>query len=351
MAPKPTVTPSVIQTKRLRRSAHSSVLISDGDDDQRAAHGRRAGLGQMRARPVVAHHLADLVARQARDHRRARPAAPAQRRHHRQDRAQRQVREHVKRACDAPPAAWRSSTASATASTSRASAAGGQRLDHALEAVDARALDQQRTSAAQRRIERARELAGIAKHSAPAPKLSAASAASAPKAYSRSTPSARASSPISRWLPRRTRRARPCRRAPASAARAARAAPRGRRAPSSGWRCRNRRSARRRSACGAAAAGRCTARIAARPAAICASVAPALVAAAAAAERVEHVVAAGQRQRDRRTRPTGPCSGSASRNPAQPTSKRSASRAEVGLAAAARSCSTRAAVLARHNDA
>jgi hypothetical protein len=41
----------------------------DGDDDQGAAHGGRAGLGQMRARPVVAHHLADLVARQARDHR------------------------------------------------------------------------------------------------------------------------------------------------------------------------------------------------------------------------------------------------------------------------------------------
>ena len=47
------------------------MLTSDRDEDQRAAHGRRAGLGQMRVRPVVAHHLADLVARQARDHRRS----------------------------------------------------------------------------------------------------------------------------------------------------------------------------------------------------------------------------------------------------------------------------------------
>ena len=40
---------------------------ADGDQDQRAAHGRRAGLDQMGLRPVVAHRLADLLLGQPAD--------------------------------------------------------------------------------------------------------------------------------------------------------------------------------------------------------------------------------------------------------------------------------------------
>ena len=95
MRPNANVTPSTVQTKRLRRSAHSSVPNRIAHEDQRAAHGRRAGLGQMRLRPVVAHHLADLVARQPRDHLRADDQRERERGDRREDRAERQVREDV----------------------------------------------------------------------------------------------------------------------------------------------------------------------------------------------------------------------------------------------------------------
>jgi hypothetical protein len=68
---------------------------ADGDQDQRAAHGRRAGLGQVRLRAVVAHRLADLLLRQPADHRRAEEEGDHQRRHRRQHGAQRDVVEDV----------------------------------------------------------------------------------------------------------------------------------------------------------------------------------------------------------------------------------------------------------------
>ena len=68
------------------------------DQDQCAAHGRRAGFGQMRLRAVVAHGLADLVRGQPAYHHRPDRERDEQRRQARQHRAQRDVAEHVERA-------------------------------------------------------------------------------------------------------------------------------------------------------------------------------------------------------------------------------------------------------------
>src|SRR5690606_21873350 len=67
----------------------------DGDQDERSAHRRRAGLGEVRARAVVAHGLADLVGRQLADHVRAEPDRDRERREAREDRPQRDVVEDV----------------------------------------------------------------------------------------------------------------------------------------------------------------------------------------------------------------------------------------------------------------
>ena len=91
------VTPSTVHTKRLRRSAHSSVLTSDGHQDQRAAHGRRAGLGQMRSadrrRAPPGRSGSATGARSSPDRPAARSPAPTD---HGQDGAERQVGKHVK---------------------------------------------------------------------------------------------------------------------------------------------------------------------------------------------------------------------------------------------------------------
>ena len=74
MAPKPSVTHSTIQTKRFDRSNHSSVAMAIDEQDQHAAHGRRAALGQVRLHAVAAHRLADLQRGRGGGSRRARPA-------------------------------------------------------------------------------------------------------------------------------------------------------------------------------------------------------------------------------------------------------------------------------------
>ncbi|KAI3478036.1 hypothetical protein L1887_60088 [Cichorium endivia] len=66
---------------------------ADGGEDQRTAHGRGAGLGQVRLRAVVAHGLADLADLQGTDHPRAQPQGQRQRGQHTQDPAQGQVLE------------------------------------------------------------------------------------------------------------------------------------------------------------------------------------------------------------------------------------------------------------------
>jgi hypothetical protein len=58
------------------------------DQDQRAAHGRRASLGEMGLRAVVTHHLSDLVLRQLADQRRADGEADRERGQHAENRAQ-----------------------------------------------------------------------------------------------------------------------------------------------------------------------------------------------------------------------------------------------------------------------
>ena len=70
----------------------------DRHQDQRAAHRRRAGLGEVRLRAVVAHRLADLHPRQPGDHPRADDERDEERRHAREHRAQRDVAEDVERA-------------------------------------------------------------------------------------------------------------------------------------------------------------------------------------------------------------------------------------------------------------
>ena len=68
---------------------------ADRHQDQRAAHRRRAGLGQMRARALLAHCLADLVRRQLADHVRPEDQRNRERREAGEHRAQRDVVEDV----------------------------------------------------------------------------------------------------------------------------------------------------------------------------------------------------------------------------------------------------------------
>ena len=98
MAPKPKVTSITIQTKRLVQSNHSSVRDADADQDQHAAHGRRAALGQVRLHAVVADRLADLQLGQAADHPGPEGQADQQRRHGRHHRAEGQVLEDAQEA-------------------------------------------------------------------------------------------------------------------------------------------------------------------------------------------------------------------------------------------------------------
>ncbi len=94
------VTSSTTQRKRLERSPHSSVVNPIDEQDQRAAHGRRAGLGEVRLRTVVAHRLADLVGGELADHQRAEDQRDRERGEAGEHRAQRDVVEHVEqRAC------------------------------------------------------------------------------------------------------------------------------------------------------------------------------------------------------------------------------------------------------------
>ncbi len=65
------------------------------DQNQRAAHGRRAGLGQMRLGAVIAHRLPDLVRGQPSDHARPDDESDDQRSKAGQHRTQRDVIEHV----------------------------------------------------------------------------------------------------------------------------------------------------------------------------------------------------------------------------------------------------------------
>ena len=67
MAAKAQVEKTAIHTKRLLRSAHSSVGTTIAIDDQQSAHGRRAGFFLMGLRAFFADVLADLKFAQAAD--------------------------------------------------------------------------------------------------------------------------------------------------------------------------------------------------------------------------------------------------------------------------------------------
>ncbi len=64
---------------------------ADGRQDQRAAHGRGAGLGQVRLRAVIANRLTNLQALQGADHPRPQEQRQRQRGQHTQNPAQGQV--------------------------------------------------------------------------------------------------------------------------------------------------------------------------------------------------------------------------------------------------------------------
>ena len=123
--------------KRFDRSPHSSVVTHDRHQDQRAAHGRRAGLGEVRLRPVVAHRLADLVGGELADH-----VGPEDQRHRErgeagEHRAQRDVVEDVEqRGCP-----WRA-IARARAASVPSLCGAGERGHDALHLHEPRALDQ-----------------------------------------------------------------------------------------------------------------------------------------------------------------------------------------------------------------
>src|SRR6185295_12489954 len=68
---------------------------ADRHQDQRAAHGRRAGLGEVRARALLAHRLADLVRGELADHVGAENQRHRERGEAGEHRAQRDVVEHV----------------------------------------------------------------------------------------------------------------------------------------------------------------------------------------------------------------------------------------------------------------
>ncbi len=68
MAPKASVENTAIQTKGLAGSDHSTVGSRMAMHDEHAAHGGRAGLLQVRLRPVLANVLADLELAQLLDH-------------------------------------------------------------------------------------------------------------------------------------------------------------------------------------------------------------------------------------------------------------------------------------------
>ena len=100
--------------------------------DERAAHRGRARLRQVRLWPVVAHHLSDLIARQARDHAGTDEERDHKRRGHRENGAQGEVGEYVKprlhqaqmlgqprRACGPTPLARAGAAVSASTTRSR----------------------------------------------------------------------------------------------------------------------------------------------------------------------------------------------------------------------------------------
>ena len=68
---------------------------ADGDENQRAAHGRRTRLGEVRLGAIVAHRLTNFLRRQPPDYRRPENEGDRQRRQRCQHRTQRDVAEHV----------------------------------------------------------------------------------------------------------------------------------------------------------------------------------------------------------------------------------------------------------------
>ena len=333
---------AIAQIRPQQRADH------DRDDDQRAAHGRRAGLRQMRSRPFIAHHLADLVARQPRDHRRAdqqrHATAPTSRPGSRaasgtRTRGRRRV---VYRQQLRDPVEHRSLPVLPLRCRGRR-----QRLDHALEAIDARALDQQPHVGRERRhrarasVRRHRDSARRPRRSCrrPAPRARRTRTAARPRGCA---PARRArggcpsaNSPSSAISPSTSQRRPGSSRSTSSPARAA----------SSGWRCRNHRSARHRRAsrrsCSRpfdrshAARGRRRSRRASRRRAL---------AAAAAASALTNVVAAGEREPHLDARPAGVRRRKRVAKPCASTSKRSPSARNSACWSQPKR-STRAAVL------
>ncbi len=161
----------------VREVAPQQRRHGDRDQDQRAAHRRRAGLDEVRLRPVVAHRLADLHPRQPGDHLRPDEERDQERGHARQHRAQREVAEDVERADvlrqelgqpeqhQCAPAA----VSPASAATTRSIRMKREPLTSTVVPARARSRDAAPRSAST-----------VAKCSAPAPNAAALSAASAP---------------------------------------------------------------------------------------------------------------------------------------------------------------------------
>ena len=215
MRPKAKVTPSTIQHEAVRKIGPQQGAHQRRDQNERAAHGRRARLRQVRLGTVVAHDLPDLVARSG-----ARSCAGRRAGRSPAPRPPREWRAASGRRRREIPTSPRTDAVSAsTACCAYALGAGaGERRDDPLETVDARAFDEQ-AHVRHRRCRRARRRAPAHRQTTapPAPKLCAVPAASAPMAKSRSIPRSRAKAPISRVAClRQSRRAPPCPRARAS---------------------------------------------------------------------------------------------------------------------------------------
>ena len=68
-----------------------------GDENERAAHGRCAGLGKMRLRTIAAHHLPYVVLGELADQRRTDQETDGKRREYAENGAQRQISKNVER--------------------------------------------------------------------------------------------------------------------------------------------------------------------------------------------------------------------------------------------------------------
>ena len=305
--PKASVTSSTTHTKRLRQVAPEQRRDRDRHQDQRAAHGRRAGLGQVRLRAVVAHRLADLVGGELADHVGPEDQRDRERGEAGEHRAQRDVAEDVEQRARPWRATGRARAASVTSCGLRRRSAQRRRAPCVMKREP---LTEDACVAPARSRSAARSIASkCAAAGAERLRLRARSLRPA-RSRLRDASSPRVAPDLARGTRRPARRLRPCRRAPArvGAGQAARAR-RSRRAPSPGWRCSCRRSASRRSrACFTCRRPGVRAERARARRAMVVGRMPAAMRAGGCRERVAHVVQAGMRAASRAPRPPACCS-------------------------------------------